>query len=95
MDIEITQELIKKVAKNACLDLTEEEITSFEQDFKDILSYFEILAKADVPNTPSFHPVPIKDALREDEIKPSAEHEIIMINVKEKSDGYIRGPKVV
>jgi aspartyl-tRNA(Asn)/glutamyl-tRNA(Gln) amidotransferase subunit C len=95
MDIEVNKDLITQVAQNACLSLTEEEITGFEQDFKDILNNFEKLAAADVADVPSFHPVPVKDKYREDIVGETLSHDEAMKNVKSKSDGFIRGPKVV
>jgi aspartyl-tRNA(Asn)/glutamyl-tRNA(Gln) amidotransferase subunit C len=95
MDIEVNKDLIKQVAQNACLSLSEEEITGFEQDFKDILSNFEKLAAADVADKPSFHPVPVKNKYREDVVGEVLTHKEAMKNVESKSDGFIRGPKVV
>jgi aspartyl-tRNA(Asn)/glutamyl-tRNA(Gln) amidotransferase subunit C len=95
MDIEINEDLIKQVARNSCLELSKEEIAAFVNDFKDILQHFETLAEAPVAESPSFHPVSVKDNYREDEGGKCLTHEEAMQNVKEESDGYIRGPKVI
>lgn len=96
MDVEITEEFIKSVATNANLLLSEDEIKTFEQDFQDVLGNFEKLAKADLDDVnPSFHPVEIKDKIREDEVKPCITNEEALSNVEHKQDNYIRGPKIV
>jgi aspartyl/glutamyl-tRNA(Asn/Gln) amidotransferase C subunit len=56
--IDVTPELIKQVAKNSALELTEEEIMQFTADFEDVLKNFEKLEKAVVAKKPSFHPIP-------------------------------------
>ncbi|MFT4326255.1 MAG: Asp-tRNA(Asn)/Glu-tRNA(Gln) amidotransferase subunit GatC [Candidatus Woesearchaeota archaeon] len=91
--MEVTKDLIKNVANNACLSLSEAEIATFEEDFKAILGYFEKLGSATVSENPSFHPIPVKDTTREDVAKDSPKD--TLKPVKDTSDGYIRGPKVV
>jgi len=95
MDIQITEDLIKQVASNANLNLKEDEISKFKEDFKEILNMFETLSEAEVSDKASFHPIPVKNKFNEDVIEASISHEDAMKNVKEKVDGYIRGPKVV
>lgn len=96
MDVEITDEFIKSVAINANLDLSKEEIEAFEQDFLSVLGNFEKLAKADLNKYgPSFHPVEIKDKIREDKVEPSLSNKEALSNVKQKQENYIRGPKIV
>lgn len=95
MDIQIDEDLIKQVAKNANLSLNEDEIKGFESDFKEILTNFEKLSEADVSDIPSFHPVPVKNKTNSDEVKTGITHKEAIKNVKESNDGFIRGPKVV
>lgn len=95
MDEEINAEFVRQVAKNANLVLSDDEIKAFEQDFKEILNNFDKLSNAVVADNPSFHPVNVCDNMRNDEIGESISHDKAMKNVKSKSDGYIRGPKVL
>lgn len=96
VQIEVTSELIKQVAKNSALELSVEEVTQFTNDFTDVLEHFEKLEKADVAKKPSFHPIPIKNNYREDIPGEVLSTEEALKNVEDKTDeGHIRGPKVV
>lgn len=94
--MEVTKELILKVAKNAKLELTEEEVKEFIPQFKEILSNFEQLEKVKTDNIkPSFHPIEIKNSLREDTAKECIKSEEILKNSHHKKDGYFLGPKAI
>lgn len=87
------EETVKKVARVARLDLTEEEVRQFASDLEDILQYFTILDEA--PELPEFdfNPVRIENVLREDEV-----HNFIDISkLREQmhtSDDWVRGPRL-
>lgn len=92
--MEINQELIEKVAKNAKLELTEQEKEEFLPQLKEILESFSILDKAPVHNLhASFQPFPIKNIFREDHIEPCLTQEEALQNTKLKKDGFFKGPK--
>ena len=60
----LDKELIKKVAKNSRLELTEEEIKEFLPQLKEILSSFSKLQELDTEKVkPSFQPLEIKNIL--------------------------------
>jgi len=92
--MKVTKELVKKVASNARLKLTDEEIEGFVPELKEILDYF---SKLDGLNTgsikPSFHPIEIKNVMREDEAKESLGVEEALLNTKNKKDSYFKGPR--
>lgn len=97
-DIEINEELVKKVAKNARLKLTDSEIEKFTPQIKEIIiKSFNLLDTIDVDEEPSFQPIEQKNKFRKDEVKKSLTNEEALKNVLEKlkEDGYIKGPKVV
>lgn len=94
--MEINKELILRVAKNARLNLTEEEIKEFVPQFKEILNAFSELDEVKTDNTkPSFHPIEIKNALREDTPKECLPKEEILKNSRHKKDNYFLGPKAL
>jgi len=94
--MEINKELILKVAKNARLKLTEEEVKEFVPQFKEILNTFSELDKVKTDNVkPSFHPIEIKNALREDEPKECVPSEELLKNAKHKKNSYFLGPKAL
>lgn len=96
MKIEINESLIKQVAKNSNLILNSQEISNFEADFKDILNNFDKLSKLDINEEPSFHPVPVKNKIREDVVIINFNKKEMLNNVILKTEeGFIKGPKVI
>jgi len=94
--MEITRELIQKVAKNARLELSETELDKFTKEFREILNAFSKIDEADVTNVPyAIQPIDIKNMMREDEIKPSLPREMALALTQHKKDGYFKGPKAI
>ena len=96
MDIRVDKALIEQVATNASLQLSDEEKSNFEKDFEDVLSNFSALEKAPVEDKePSFHPIPVKDNLREDKEEECLSEKETFENIGHHQDKFIRGPKIV
>ena len=94
--MEVNKDLILEVAKNAKLNLTEEEVNEFLPQFKEILNNFDELSKINTEKVkPSFQPIDIKNVLREDEEKSCFSAEEILKNSRHKKDNYILGPKAL
>lgn len=94
--MEVNKELIIKVAKNAKLNLSQEEIKEFIPQFNEILNAFSKLDKVNTNNVkPSFHPIEIKNSTREDKEKECVTQEEILKNAKHKKDSYFLGPKAL
>jgi aspartyl-tRNA(Asn)/glutamyl-tRNA(Gln) amidotransferase subunit C len=91
--MKVDRELIGHVADVARLKLTEHEIDIFLPQLKEILETFSELDKIDVSGTePSFQPVPLKNAMREDTPKESLSQEQALSNSSSNKDGYFKGP---
>lgn len=91
-----SRELILRVAKNARLELTEEEIKEFVPQFKEILNAFSELDKVKTENVkPSFQPLEIRNSLREDSPKECVAKEEILKNARHKKGSYFLGPKAL
>ncbi|MBI2147583.1 Asp-tRNA(Asn)/Glu-tRNA(Gln) amidotransferase subunit GatC [Candidatus Woesearchaeota archaeon] len=91
--MQVDEALIKTVAKNARLELTPAEIAKFVPQFREILDSFSKLSKLDVSNiTPSLHPVPLRNALREDVPHQCLSQEEALRNAKHQKEGYFKGP---
>jgi aspartyl-tRNA(Asn)/glutamyl-tRNA(Gln) amidotransferase subunit C len=98
VSIEITKELVAKVAQNARIKLTENELTKFTCELEEIIiKSFNKLDEIDACELPSFQPIEQKNKLREDIPKKSLTQEEALSNVCEefRENGYIKGPKVV
>jgi len=92
----ITKELVKKIADQSRLHLRDEEIEKLIPQLKEILEIFSQLDKIDTAETkPSFHPVEIKNIMREDKIGESLTQEEALSLTKHKRDGYFEGPKAI
>ena len=94
--IVVDRELIKRVAQNSRLDLSEEEVEKFLPQLRAVLEYFSKLDSLDVEKEePSFQPVPMKNVFREDVETKCVSNEEALSNTKHKKDGYFKGPRVV
>lgn len=94
--MDVNKELILRVAKNARLRLTENEVKEFLPQFNEILNAFSELDKVNTNNTkPSFQPLNIRNALREDSPKECVPTERLLKNSRHKKDSYFLGPKAL
>lgn len=94
--MEITEELISHVAEIASLNLTKDELKKFTPQLKEILEFFSHLNEVDTSDEKiSLHPVKIEPTLREDIPKQGITQEEALSLVKNKKDGYFKGPKIV
>lgn len=92
--MDIDEKLIREVAKNAALELTDDEVHAFVPQFKEILESFSCLDEVDVKGIAvDVHPIKLHDALREDNVKPSLSQEEALQNTTHKKNGYFKGPK--
>ena len=90
------KELIPKIAELARLKLTHEEENRFVKDFTEILKAFSALSKCDTKGiTVRFHPVELKNQMREDLIEDSLSQKQALENTEHKKDGYFKGPRAV
>ena len=92
----VDKELIKRVAENARLNLTDSEINEFLPQLKEVLENFELIQKAQTKNLkPSFQPLEIKNITREDKVEECLSQEDALKNTKHKQNGYFKGPKAI
>ncbi len=98
-EIVVNEELVKKVAKNARLNLTPSELKKFTPQIKEIIiNSFNKLDEITVEEEPSFQPISKKEnKLRKDEVKKSLSVDDALKNVlvKLREEDYIKGPKVL
>ena len=94
--MKVDQELIKKVAENARLNLSKKELDEFLPQFKEIIENFSKLDNLDTKNIkPSFQPVELNNVFRNDISKKSLTQEEALRNTKHKKDGYFKGPRII
>ena len=92
----ISEKVLKRVAKNARIRLSQKELSQFALELKDVLDAFSKIDEVDVENeTPSFQPLPIKNVFRQDISGKTLSQSQALSNTKHKKAGYFLGPKVV
>ena len=92
-EIAVTSDLVERLAKAARLKLTDEETAKYTQQLSVILEAFKELDQVDTEGVePSYHPIELEDALREDE--PKKWEWDPLANVVDKEGRNIRGPKI-
>ncbi|MBD3204153.1 Asp-tRNA(Asn)/Glu-tRNA(Gln) amidotransferase subunit GatC [Candidatus Woesearchaeota archaeon] len=94
--MKINKNLIQHIADTARLNLSESEIEELLPQLKEIIDAFSELSEIDTINVkPSFQPVTIKNAMRDDKVKESLSQELALKNTKHKRKGYFQGPGIL
>src|SRR4030043_1706696 len=92
----IDVEQVKQVAKLSRLDLSEAEISQFTGQLGAILEYVEKLNQLDTSRVePLAHCLPIRNSLREDEVKQSLGTEKTLANAPDKDEQFFIVPKIL
>ena len=91
-----SRDQLDNVARLARLDINEEERSFLPKQIEDILSYIEKLGEVNTDGVkPTSHVMLIKNAFREDEVKPSLERKEIFMNAPEHNGELFKVPKVL
>ena len=94
--MEVDRKLLEHIAELARLKLNEEEIKKFLPQLKELLEFFSQLKEIDTGNVkPSFQPVELKNAVREDNEKQCLSQDDALSLTEHKKDGYFKGPRAV
>ena len=94
--MEIDRKLLEHVAEVARLKLTDEEINKFLPQLKEALEFFSQLQEVNTNGVkPSFQPVELKNAMREDYEKKCLSQDEALSLTEHKKDGYFKGPRAV
>lgn len=94
--MKITREEVENVAVLARLELTGEEKDIFTGQMDAILAYVDKLNELDTSGViPTSHAVPMENAFRDDQARPSIGVESTLANAPERADGFFRVPKVI
>jgi aspartyl-tRNA(Asn)/glutamyl-tRNA(Gln) amidotransferase subunit C len=92
----VDENLLKHVAKVARLKLTNDEIKEFLPQLKEVIKSFEEIQSVDTSKTNlSFHPIDIKNHIRDDVPKKSLSINDALKNTTHKKNNYFMGPKVI
>jgi aspartyl-tRNA(Asn)/glutamyl-tRNA(Gln) amidotransferase subunit C len=87
---------IEKVARLARLELSEKEKKTLGNQLEQILTYMEQLNRIDTTGVePTSHAIPIQNAFREDETKPSFSRGEVLGISPEEEDGHFKVPRII
>ena len=87
---------VRYVANLARLELTDQEVTTFQPQLEAILGYVEALSKLDVSGIdPTAHAGAVFGKMREDVPHESLSQQAMLQNAPDQAQGQIRVPKVV
>lgn len=87
---------VRYVANLARLELSDEEVATFQPQLEAILRHAEALSKLDVTEIePTAHPAPVFDRMRADVPHVSLTPAAVLQNAPDQAQGQIRVPKVV
>ncbi|SEN96385.1 aspartyl/glutamyl-tRNA(Asn/Gln) amidotransferase subunit C [Halorientalis persicus] len=89
-DSAVEPEDVRHVASLARVDLDDEEVDRFVEQFADILDYFETLDE--VPAVDS--ETDLANVMRADEVRDSLDQDEALGNAPESEAGFFKGPKV-
>jgi aspartyl-tRNA(Asn)/glutamyl-tRNA(Gln) amidotransferase subunit C len=86
----VDHETVRHVADLARIDLDDDEVDRFAEQFSDVLAYFETLDE--VPDVEA--EADLTNVMRDDEVADGLTREAALRNAPETEDGYFKGPRV-
>ncbi len=87
----LTRKDVEHVAWLARLALTEEEIERFREHLSAILEYARMLEEIDLSDvSPTATVLPMRNVMREDEVRPSLSRDLVLANAPDTHEGYFR-----
>jgi aspartyl-tRNA(Asn)/glutamyl-tRNA(Gln) amidotransferase subunit C len=87
---------IAKVAHLARLALSETELAEYGAQLEDILEHAErVSALPTAGVAPTSHPLPMTNAFRPDEIRPSLDREEVLSQAPEREGDFFRVPSIL
>ncbi len=92
----ITRQDVEHIVQLARLQLTKDEIGVFTKQLGSILNYVEKLNELDTADVePTSHILPMKNVMREDDVRPSLPREDAIRNAPDMADGFYRVPRII
>jgi aspartyl-tRNA(Asn)/glutamyl-tRNA(Gln) amidotransferase subunit C len=94
--MEITREVLDKIAHLARLEFEEKDADKMMKDMTAIVSWVEKLNEVDTEGVEPLTTMSYEiNALREDEVKPHLDHNEALSSAPKKDEDYFRVPKVM
>ena len=87
------EETVRRVARVARIDLTDEEITKHAVELNNMLSAFKILDDIPLAEISEIDPITIEDHFRDDAVQPYPDPSELRREMR-TVDGWVRGPRL-
>lgn len=92
----LSEKDVDYVARLARLEISQDERSLYTAQLDRILGHAQALNAVETGKIePTFHVLPLKNVLREDQIQPSMPREEILANAPDKARGCFRVPKIL
>ena len=90
---EITADEVRRVARLARLELTDDEVTRFQEQLSAILEAVSTVSELDLSHVPpTAHPLEIQNAWADDVPVPSLERDDVFRNAPDREDDLFKVP---
>jgi len=87
---------VRYVANLARIELSDDEVKTFQNQLEDVVGYIEKIGELDVDGIePTSHTHPVMNVFRKDELKASLEREDVLANAPEEVDSQFKVPKIL
>ena len=94
--MKITEEMVDYVAQLSRLEVPAGEKAALAAELGRIVDYMDVLAGLDTDGVdPTSHIFPLKNVLRPDEVRPSADREALLAGAPSRKDGALLVPRTV
>ena len=94
--MKVTEKDVRYIAELSRLEISEEEMPMFTEQFNQILEYADILEKVDTAGIePTFSILPLYNVMREDEVVPGVSHDEAMKNAPAVHNDGFNVPRVI
>jgi len=92
----LSKQTVEYVAHLSRIELTEEELEKLSKQLESIIGFIDALRAADISGIePTDHILPLNNALRPDEPRPSLPIEKTLANAPRKDGRFFAVPKVI
>lgn len=92
----LTREDAAYVARLARIDLSDEELDTYAEQLATVLGHAAAVAALDTSGVePTSHPLPLRNVLRPDEVRPSLDREEVLAQAPAVEDGRFRVPRIL
>jgi len=92
----LTRADVEHVARLARLALTDDEIEQLTVELGAVLEHAADVASLDLADVPpTAHPLPLRNVLRDDDVRPSLDRDEVLAAAPAAEDGRFRVPRIL